>query len=691
MGEPSTRESVKVAVRLRPLSKNELKSKYRQIVEIDQKAASVHITNPQGTKVQFTYDFAFPENCTQEEIYENTSANIVDGCLQGFNGTIFAYGQTGTGKTYTMDGTILGDNRGIVPRAFEHIFDFMAANAESHKFSITMQYVEIYNEQIRDLLSTKPTQGTLIIREDPNKGFYIQHVEIRTVETMEDLFKFQAEGKQRRVTRSTNMNDESSRSHSIMTLNIETLTEIEGGSHVRCARLNLVDLAGSERAAKTGAEGQGFDEGISINYALMVLGNCISALTSRGHTHIPYRDSALTKLLRDSLGGNARTLMIAALGPADYNFQETMSTLRYAENAKKIKNKPKVNMDPKDALLMQYQEEVMRLQAQLKAGTPEGQAEFYAKTIRDMESRVEKQRKELEAASRMGAEERAMLQQKLEERRKELEEERTRQSKFAGRLDELKRFLVKGSGHLKERTEKNEAEIAAIREKLKKRAEHAAAIEREIEEKKAKKQQMIEQCSTIQGKVAMISEKFKETVADYKNLKAKIPEVQKAIQADREVLAGQIDSLNRQLELYTLILENFVPQADVQRWREAAEFDEDEEVWKTREPDKRAILKKMLTLERPNSACGCPRPTAADMRKGGPVLIDEIPVIEMKPAPVESRLKDGPKIIDMAGIEEEIEEQFKDDEADFVVEIPQELPEIAPQNRKNVSIFKGQA
>jgi kinesin family protein 3/17 len=553
----------------------------------------------------------------------------------------------------------------------------MTANAESHKFSVTMQYVEIYNEQIRDLLASKPTQGSLVIHEDPNKGFYIQGVEIRTVETIEDLFKYQDEGKRRRVTHSTLMNDESSRSHSIMTLNIETLTEIEGGSHVRCARLNLVDLAGSERVAKTGADrGELFKEGVSINYGLMILGNCISALTTRGHTHIPYRDSSLTKLLRDSLGGNARTLMIAALGPADYNFMETMSTLRYAENAKKIKNKPKVNMDPKDALLMQYQEEVLRLQAQLKAGSPEGQAEYYEKVIKEMEAKVEKQRKQLADASSMAAEERAELQKQLELRRKELDEERTRQGKFAGRLDELKRFLVKGSGHLKERTEKNEAEIAAIRDKLKKRQEHAVALEQEIEAKKAKKQQMMEQCTTIQSKVAIISEKFKETVGDYKNLKTKIPEVQKAIQADREQLAGQIDSLNRQLELYTLILENFVPQNEVSKWKEVATFNEEEEVWETPAPERKTVLKRTLDLERPNSAIGCPRPTATDRRRGGGANFEEMPFIELKPTPVESRLKDGPAIADMSAIEDEIEEQFKDDEANFFVEVSYILPAI---------------
>ena len=681
-GDPPTRESVKVAVRLRPMSKKEIASKFAKIIRIDQDGASAFITNPQGSEVQFTYDFAFPDTCTQEEIYENTAAPIVDGVLNGYNGTIFAYGQTGTGKTYTMDGTTEGENRGIVPRAFEHIFDYMRANGDTHKFSVTMTYVELYNEKVRDLLSKKDDDKSLVIHEDPVKGFYIKGVEIRTVNSIKDLFDFQAEGKKRRVTRATNMNEESSRSHSILSLNVETLTTLDGmdGSHVRSARLNLVDLAGSERVAKTGAEGQGFIEGVSINYALMILGNCISALTSRGHGHIPYRDSALTKLLRDSLGGNAKTLMIATLGPVDYNFSESMSTLRYAENAKKIKNKPKVNMDPKDALLMQYQEELKALQAQLKNGTPEAQAENNEKMIKEMEEKLEKKRKMLAEASHIAAEEREQLQKKLEERRRKLEKEKEKQSKFVGRLQELTKFLVNGSEKLMEKTQQNEADLAAIREKLKKRAEHQAKMEKEIEMKKKKKQEMLEQCKTIQDKVTMVSEKFKETVGEYKNLKTKVPEVQKTIQEDREQLADQIDSLNKQLEVYTLILENFIPQSEVQRIRSAAIYNEEEGKWEMPEVDKRARTKQVLSLERPNSAIGCPRPTAMDKKQriSGQAANDDLPEMVLKPTPVESRLKDGPKIIDMEGIEQEIEEQFMDDEADLAVDIPQELPGIAP-------------
>ena len=347
----NNRESVKVAVRLRPMSSTEVSNGYEHIVQIDQKEAGVYVKNPAGQTVNFKFDFAYPDGISQEEVYEDTAAPIVAGVLEGFNGTIFAYGQTGTGKTYTMDGK-KGDQRGIMPRAFEHIFEFIEANSDSHQFMITVQYVEIYNDELRDLLATKKSDTPLKIREDPVHGVQIKGVAIRQVQKLDDLYTLLEFGKKNRKVRKTNMNAESSRSHSILTVCVETLTQVEGGQHVRSARLNLVDLAGSERVAKTGAEGEGFKEGVNINYELMILGNCIAALTSKGNSHIPYRDSKLTMLLKDSLGGNARTMMIAALGPASYNFSETMSTLRYAERAKKIENKPKVNMDPKDALLL---------------------------------------------------------------------------------------------------------------------------------------------------------------------------------------------------------------------------------------------------------------------------------------------------------------------------------------------------
>jgi kinesin family protein 3/17 len=382
--------------------------------------------------------------------------------------------------------------------------------------------------------------------------------------------------------------------------------------------------------------------------------------------------------------------MIAAVGPADYNFQESMSTLHYAENAKKIKNKPKVNMDPKDALLMQYQDELQRLQEQLKGSTPEAQAAHKEKMIREMEEKLEREKKQLAEASSMAAEERARLQKQLEDRRSDLDAQKAAKEEFMTRFKTLKKFLTQGSDKLLQSTQKNEEEIAAIREKLRRREEHAAQMQREIEEKKAMKQHMLERCKTTEEKVQMLSAKLKEEIAEYNNKKAKIPEVQKMIQADKDGLAQEIDALHRQLEFYTLVLDNFVPKKEVKRFKKQTTYDEENEVWVLQEPDRKKMTKQIQTFERPGSAIGCPRPTAMVRSRTGQFVqpVEDLPVLTIKPTQVESRLKDGPKIIDMNGIEEEIEEQFKDDEADLCVDIPQELPGIAPAYNPGFNIHK---
>jgi kinesin family protein 3/17 len=664
------REAVKVAVRLRPMSSNEESQGFHSIIEVDQKNAQVYVKNPAGQTVNFKFDYAYPDGIAQEEIYETTASPIVSGVLEGFNGTIFAYGQTGTGKTYTMDGK-KGDDRGIVPRAFEHIFDYIQANSEDHQFMLTATYVEIYNDELRDLLASGPPAEPLKIREDPNHGIQIKGVATHKAQKIDDLWVLLNFGKKNRKVRKTNMNAESSRSHSILTLNIETLTQIEGGQHVRCARLNLVDLAGSERVAKTGAEGQGFKEGVNINYELMILGNCIAALTTRGNTHIPYRDSKLTMLLRDSLGGNARTVMIAALGPANYNFSETMSTLRYAERAKKIENKPKVNMDPKDALLMKYQEELQALQAQLNGvglggfGGPGGMS--IEDRIAEMEKALADKRAKLASATTVAKAEREQMEKELERKRQEMEQEKERQAQLQARFAELGKYLVNGQ-NLKQRTEKNEQEIEAIRAKLKLREEHAKAMEKEIEERRLAKQQAVDKCASVQSQVEMVSRQFTETVDSYRNLQLKMAEVQNTIQADKDNMAENVDYLNKRIELYTVIIDNFVPQSEAEATKRDAVYDEETNKWRKPDLDRKTLVQTVVSLDRPKSALGMAYPTA-----GGPKKLkkptDEPFTIQLAPSPVRSRLKPGPMRLRTHSIEDSITAAFQESYGDAVVEV----------------------
>lgn len=251
--------------------------------------------------------------------------------------------------------------RGVIPNSFLHIFQFVKSTKDI-EFLIRCTYLELYNEEIRDLLAAPKSNVKCDIREDTVKGVYVTGLTDVVVESPEDLNRMFDKGLANRSVASTLMNAESSRSHSIFTIVVEMSTKdaATGKDMLRVGKLNLVDLAGSERAKKTGATDKTLKEGIKINLSLSVLGNVIAAL-SEGGKHIPYRESKLTRLLQDSLGGNTKTMMVAAISPADYNFEETLSTLKYANRAKNIKNKPKINEDPKDTMIREFKAEIERL------------------------------------------------------------------------------------------------------------------------------------------------------------------------------------------------------------------------------------------------------------------------------------------------------------------------------------------
>uniref|UniRef100_A0A8C3W309 Kinesin-like protein KIF17 n=1 Tax=Catagonus wagneri TaxID=51154 RepID=A0A8C3W309_9CETA len=359
-------ESVKVVVRCRPMNQRERELNCQPVVTVDSPRGQCFIQNPGAVDQppkQFTFDGAYYVDHVTEQIYNEIAYPLVEGVTEGYNGTIFAYGQTGSGKSFTMQG--LPDppcQRGIIPRAFEHIFESVQC-AENTKFLVRASYLEIYNEDVRDLLGTD-TKQKLELKEHPEKGVYVKGLSMHTVHSVAQCERIMETGWKNRSVGYTLMNKDSSRSHSIFTISIEIYAVDERGKdHLRAGKLNLVDLAGSERQSKTGATGERLKEATKINLSLSALGNVISALVDGRCQHIPYRDSKLTRLLQDSLGGNTKTLMVACLSPADNNYDETLSTLRYANRAKNIKNKPRINEDPKDALLREYQEEIKKLKA----------------------------------------------------------------------------------------------------------------------------------------------------------------------------------------------------------------------------------------------------------------------------------------------------------------------------------------
>lgn len=361
-------EAVRVVVRCRPFSRRE--ETCENILELDDRLGQITIKNPKAPpddpmKV-FTFDSVYGWDSKQSDIYDDAVRPLVESVLQGFNGTIFAYGQTGTGKTHTMHGASdHPDMRGVIPNSFQHIFT-QISRTQNQKYLVRSSYLEIYQEEIRDLLC-KDNNKKLELKENPDIGVYVKDLSSVVTKNATEIEHVMNIGNQSRSVGFTNMNDRSSRSHAIFVITVEC-SEVgpDGQDHIRVGKLNMVDLAGSERQSKTGAKGKRLKEATKINLSLSALGNVISALVDGKSTHVPYRDSKLTRLLQDSLGGNAKTVMIATVGPSHKNFDETLATLRYASRAKNIKNKPRINEDPKDALLRQFQEEITRLKAQLE-------------------------------------------------------------------------------------------------------------------------------------------------------------------------------------------------------------------------------------------------------------------------------------------------------------------------------------
>eukprot|EP01006_Ploeotia_vitrea_P043586 TRINITY_DN66747_c0_g1_i1.p1 TRINITY_DN66747_c0_g1~~TRINITY_DN66747_c0_g1_i1.p1 ORF type:complete len:816 (+),score=140.21 TRINITY_DN66747_c0_g1_i1:53-2500(+) len=308
-------------------------------------------TGEETQPYKFTFDRNFHDNVLQSDVYDYTGAQIVEDVFKGYNGTIFVYGQTGSGKTYTMMGPSLNGiqgycddemYKGIIPRVVEQIFTNVEEAEENVEFTIKVSFVEIYMERIRDLFD--PTKTNLQLHEDfrSARGVYVADATEAYVSDADEVFRLLREGASNRAVASTRMNDESSRSHSIFCI---TITQSRAKLDQRTGKLFLVDLAGSEKVGKTKAEGLQLEEAKLINKSLTTLGMVINSLTDKKSTHVPYRDSKLTRLLQDSLGGNSRTTLIVCATCAKYNDQETLSTLRFGERAKSIKNKAKINRE----------------------------------------------------------------------------------------------------------------------------------------------------------------------------------------------------------------------------------------------------------------------------------------------------------------------------------------------------------
>eukprot|EP00466_Bigelowiella_natans_P009762 jgi/Bigna1/76445/fgenesh1_pg.41_\ len=381
-------EAIKVVVRCRPFIKEEAKTN-RNCIHISGEDSTVVVLDKSGNEGdkpkkkdgghKFTFDTVFGTESSQEEVYERSVKNMIPKLLEGFNSTVFAYGQTSSGKTHTMMGK-LGDQslEGLTPRLTRQLFRSIEESPADTEFVVTLSYMEIYNEQVFDLLpeeeyaapksrgrrNRKKHEDALKIRQGKG-GFFVENLARHIVKSYPEVVKLIRKGSSRRSVAATDFNSESSRSHAIVVVYVEhTVQPSVGKKHIVAAKLNLVDLAGSERFQ--GKTKDMAKESTSINQSLSTLANVIAVLASGKKGFVPYRNSALTMLLKDSLGGHASTVMFANINPCDRHSNETTSTLRYAARAKKIKNRPRVNQDPKNALLKQLQSEIEKLKALLE-------------------------------------------------------------------------------------------------------------------------------------------------------------------------------------------------------------------------------------------------------------------------------------------------------------------------------------
>ncbi|XP_037595850.1 kinesin-like protein KIF3A isoform X4 [Cebus imitator] len=618
--KPESCDNVKVVVRCRPLNEREKSMCYKQAVNVDEMRGTitVHKTDSSNEPPKtFTFDTVFGPESKQLDVYNLTARPIIDSVLEGYNGTIFAYGQTGTGKTFTMEGVrAVPELRGIIPNSFAHIFGHIAKAEGDTRFLVRVSYLEIYNEEVRDLLGKDQTQR-LEVKERPDVGVYIKDLSAYVVNNADDMDRIMTLGHKNRSVGATNMNEHSSRSHAIFTITIECSEKgIDGNMHVRMGKLHLVDLAGSERQAKTGATGQRLKEATKINLSLSTLGNVISALVDGKSTHVPYRNSKLTRLLQDSLGGNSKTMMCANIGPADYNYDETISTLRYANRAKNIKNKARINEDPKDALLRQFQKEIEELKKKLEEGeeisgsdisgseedddeegevgedgekrkkrrgsssssssdstcsviekpldkflpNQTGKKKVSPDKMIEMQAKIDEERKALETKLDMEEEERNKARAELEKREKDLLKAQQEHQSLLEKLSALEKKVIVGGVDLLAKAEEQEKLLEESNMELEERRKRAEQLRRELEEKEQERLDIEEKYTSLQEEAQGKTKKLKKVWTMLMAAKSEMADLQQEHQREIEGLLENIRQLSRELRLQMLIIDNFIPR-----------------------------------------------------------------------------------------------------------------------------------
>ncbi|KAM8702786.1 hypothetical protein ACLKA7_005144 [Drosophila subpalustris] len=601
-------ENVKVIVRCRPMNQKEIGKKCDNVVEIGDYVVSV--LNPvarNAPRKSFRFDSVYDGSSKTETIYNDMCYSLVESTLEGYNGTIFAYGQTGCGKTHTMQGEgSLEDaaNNGIIQRCFDHIFETISI-ASSVRYLALVSYLEIYNENIRDLLNAAESSSSGIInhqlKDVPGIGVTVPTLSTQPVMNAQECYNWLNLGNKNRITAATLMNEKSSRSHTIFTISLEQIqgsgnsattvaTPLIGG--IRRGKLNLVDLAGSERQSKTGAFGERLKEATKINLSLSALGNVISALVDGKTKHVPYRDSKLTRLLQDSLGGNTKTIMISCISPADSNYDETLSTLRYASRAKNIANIPKINEDPKDAQLRQYQEEILKLKRMLDESQQNESVILHRFTedndrqrqlwLEEEKAKMRQQMiKERETDKVLIDQDQDNIQL-IELKSKTDQHQDNIQLNARKRIDLIKQALIGGERandlQLKERHRQRKLEAQ----------KHLSAIARALSRVESEDRDLLQDhYANIQQEIGIKNDRIRLYTQKIKMLEREIADLNSEFQLDREDYLDEIRQLGRHLKFYQLLLNKARPilRKNGRNWNpeeilENSSWNDDSKTWK---------------------------------------------------------------------------------------------------------------
>ncbi|XP_077566642.1 kinesin-like protein KIF3C [Stigmatopora nigra] len=643
MSKNKNSESVKVVVRCRPLNrKEESNGPSGVIVQMDLRLGQVILRNPRASHCEpqktFTFDAVYDANSKQRDLYDESVRPLIDSVLAGFNGTIFAYGQTGTGKTYTMQGMWLDpEKRGVIPNAFDHIFTHISRSQSDKQYLVRASYLEIYREEIRDLLDPNHANARgLELRESPETGVYVPDLTSCVCKSIKEIEEVMNVGNQARAVACTEMNEYSSRSHALFLITVECgQPGPDGRKHIRVGRLNLVDLAGSERQAKTGVQGERLKEAAKINLSLSALGNVISSLADGRSAHVPYRDSKLTRLLQDSLGGNAKTVMVATLGPAPQHYDETLTTLRYANRAKNIQNRPRVNEDPKDALLREFQSEIARLRAQLnhrkwrskqKKERQDGdgsdqdggedtecddgeeevekEAEEYMKRE---EQRLEREKEAIRGDRSLLADEKQRLLGEKERMMGDLRKEQEATEELTAKYKAMESKLLVGGKNIIDHTNEQQKMLELKRQEIAEQTCNEREIQQQMLTQDDETLELRETFTSLQQEVEAKTKKLKKLYAKLQCVKAEIQDVNDEHVRSRQELEQTQNELTRELKFKYLIIENFIPPEAKNKIMSRMTFDPEEDQWKF-QPLVPSESKPLQMKKRPVSAVGYKRP-----------------------------------------------------------------------------------